>query len=176
MDNKLIAIGLLALAIGLAFYFVFKPRRKWKLPQAPFPEGWRSILLEKVSFYVKLDKDSRTLFETKTQEFLLNHKITGVEVAVNDTDRVLIAASAIIPIFSFPEWRYTNLDEVLIYPRSFNEDFQFDKKQKDRQILGMVGTGYMEGKMVLSRNALHQGFLNETDKQNSFTQHLHPCG
>lgn len=30
----------------------------------------------------------------------------------------------------------------------------------------MVGTGYMEGKMVLSRTALHQGFLNETDKQN----------
>lgn len=167
MDNKLIAIGLLALAIGLAFYFVFKPRRKWILPQAPFPEGWRSILLEKVSFYVKLDKESKTLFESKIQEFLLNHKITGVEVAVNDTDRILIAASAIIPIFSFPEWRYTNLDEVLIYPRSFNEDFQFDKKQKDRQILGMVGTGYMEGKMVLSRTALHQGFLNETDKQNT---------
>jgi len=31
----------------------------------------------------------------------------------------------------------------------------------------MVGTGYMEGKMILSRQALRQGFQNETDRRNT---------
>lgn len=167
MDTKVLAIAFVVLSIGIALYFVFKPRKKWLKPQSPFPSDWRSVLKSKVPFYQNLNKESRTLFEFKVQEFLLNHKITGIKVSVDDIDRVLVAASAVIPIFSFPEWRYTNLDEVLIYPRSFNEDFQFDKKHKDRQILGMVGTGYMEGKMVLSKLALHQGFKNETDKQNT---------
>ena len=31
----------------------------------------------------------------------------------------------------------------------------------------MVGTGYMEGKMILSKTSLHNGFRNETDKKNT---------
>jgi Mlc titration factor MtfA (ptsG expression regulator) len=31
----------------------------------------------------------------------------------------------------------------------------------------MVGTGYMDGKMILSKKALHHGFKNETDKKNT---------
>lgn len=167
MDTQSIALGLLALGIAVAFYFIFKPKKKWLKPSNPFPKHWKTLLLKKVSFYAHLDEEDRKQFEFKVQEFLLNHTITGVEVEVDDTDRLLIASSAVIPVFRYPEWNYTNLEEVLLYPRSFNEDFQFDKKQKDRQILGMVGTGYMEGKMILSKQALLQGFLNETDKQNT---------
>ena len=31
----------------------------------------------------------------------------------------------------------------------------------------MVGTGYMNGKMIISKNALRDGFSNETDKKNT---------
>ena len=31
----------------------------------------------------------------------------------------------------------------------------------------MVGTGYMDGKMVLSKPALHHGFVNDSDKKNT---------
>ena len=33
--------------------------------------------------------------------------------------------------------------------------------------MGMVGDGYMNGKMILSRNALRNGFKNTTDKHNT---------
>jgi MtfA peptidase len=36
----------------------------------------------------------------------------------------------------------------------------------DEVITGMVGSGTMEGKMILSKPALHRGFENATDKQN----------
>jgi Mlc titration factor MtfA (ptsG expression regulator) len=42
---------------------------------------------------------------------------------VEDLDRVLIAASAIIPIFNFPGWQYVHLHEVLLYPDSLDHEF-----------------------------------------------------
>ncbi len=146
------------------FYLVFK-RDKWKLPTKPFPANWRIILLEKVSFYNNLNNEEKKHFEYEIQEFLLNCRITGVQTTINDTDKLLVASSAVIPIFAFPEWKYFNLHEVLVYPDKFNEEFE--TSGKSRQILGMVGTGYMEGKMILSKKAIHQGFMNEKDRRNT---------
>ncbi len=137
----------------------------WQKPKSSFPKEWRRILIQKVNFYNALNKNERNLFEFKVQEFLLNCKVTGIEVSVNDTDKVLVAASGVIPIFKFPKWRYTNLFEVILYPAMFNLDFE--TTGPDRNILGMVGTGYMEGKMILSKPALHHGFDNDTDKRNT---------
>ena len=47
----------------------------------------------------------------------------------------------------------------------FNQ--KFDTEGSDRDILGMVGNGYMEGKMILSKPALKHGFKNESDKKNT---------
>ena len=77
---------------------------------------------------------------------------------------LLVGASAIIPVFAFPEWEYGNLKEVLLYPAAFNKNFQ--SGASDSNILGMVGTGYMEGKMILSKPSLHSGFENHRDKKN----------
>ena len=153
---------------GIAAFLVYRiagGRLKWKSPQQDFPEDWRKTLRQKVNYYEQLNKKQQKLFEYKVQEFLLNCTITGVETEVSQTDRLLIAASAVIPIFAFPEWKYKNLDEVLLYPRMFSEDFA--TKGEGRNILGMVGNGYMERKMILSKQALHQGFQNETDKRNT---------
>jgi len=77
----------------------------------------------------------------------------------------LVASSAAIPVFGFPEWDYTFLDEVLLYPGSF--DSKYTINSKDEIITGMVGSGgTMENKMILSKPALHSGFSNSTDKQN----------
>ena len=78
---------------------------------------------------------------------------------------ILVASSAIIPIFAFPHWQYLKLTEVLLYPSEFNENFE--TSGQGRAILGMVGTGYMEGKMILSKPALIHGFRNESDKKNT---------
>ncbi len=139
--------------------------RSWKKPMGNLPSKWKAILKKEVPFYRKLNSKERDLFHYKVLEFTTNCKIIGVETIVTDLDKVLVAASAVIPIFAFPEWKYKNLEEVLIYPDTFNLDFE--TKGGNRQILGMVGTGYMEDKMILSKNALRKGFKNETDKKNT---------
>lgn len=139
--------------------------KKWKLPKGQFPDIWKKILLQKVSFYNSLSQEEQRHFEYKVHEFLSNCDIIGINVEVDDTDKVLVAASAIIPIFSFKDWQYLDLKEVILYPSSFNE--RFETSGEGRSILGMVGTGYMEGKMILSKPALYHGFDNESDKKNT---------
>ena len=158
-----------AAAVALLFFAWFlKSKGKlssWKKPSESFPTKWRIILAKEVAFYNTLTLEEKKRFELKIQEFLLNYRITGIQTEVTTIDKLLVASSGVIPIFQFPKWRYHNLYEVLLYPARFNEDFE--TTGPDRNILGMVGTGYMEGKMILSKPALHHGFDNESDKRNT---------
>lgn len=150
-------------------YVLFRPKglgsSRWQVPKKPFTNEWRVILAENIAFYNALSSEEKNLFEFKVQEFLLNCRITGIETEIDITDKLLVASSAIIPIFNFKDWKYTNIHEVLLYPSMFNE--KFETQGPERRIMGMVGSGYMEGKMVLSKPALRHGFQNESDKKNT---------
>lgn len=162
-----IAFAIIALSLlAVIFFFVFKSKKKrWIAPKGEFPTKWRIILSKEVAFYNSLSIEEKKRFEFKIQEFLLNCKIIGIETKVDIIDKLLVASSAIIPIFAFESWKYSNIKEVLVYPSSFNESF--DTQGQNRFIAGMVGTGYMEGKMILSKQALQHGFKNESDKKNT---------
>ncbi|MCT4581797.1 MAG: zinc-dependent peptidase [Flavobacteriales bacterium] len=140
-------------------------RNHWKQPEKKLALQHQKILIKKVKFYNKLTPTEKLEFEYKVEEFLINVEIIGVDTTVDEIDKVLIAASAIIPIFAFKNWQYQNLKEVILYPDNFNMDFKTSGPL--RNIKGLVGTGYMEGKMLLSKAALHHGFSNETDKRNT---------
>lgn len=130
----------------------------------PVPEAWKQILQQKISFYRQLSNADKRVFEQRVQLFLATTDIVGYSIEIDDTDRLLVAASAIIPVWAFPEWHYFNLKRVVLLPGSFNEEFVVG--QLDSAIQGMVGTGPMHGKMVLSKPALHYGFSNDRDKRN----------
>jgi Mlc titration factor MtfA (ptsG expression regulator) len=163
--NPIIPIIVAVIACAILFIWIRKKYTGWKLPKKPFPTDWRIILARDVAFYNSLSEEEKSRFEYKVQEFLLNCRITGIETTVDSTDKVLVASSAVIPIFEFGDWKYSNIDEVLLYPSLFNENF--DTEGPDRRISGMVGSGYMEGMMILSKPALIHGFKNESDKQNT---------
>ncbi len=159
-------LAVLLIGIVLLRFVHLQYSKKWIEPKSKKLSGkWRTILKKEVSFYNKLTKKDKELFEFKIQEFIANCEVVGADTLIADLDKVLVAASAVIPIFAFPEWKYKNLGTVLIYSDTFNIDFE--TKGKDRKILGMVGTGYMDGKMILSKKALRKGFKNETDKRNT---------
>ena len=150
---------------GFIIYKIFNRNTAWKSHTNKFLLKWRIILHKKIAFYSQLSKQEKEWFEFKILEFLANVKITGVNTEVTIDDRLLVASSAVIPIFEFPDWQYLNLDEVLLYPKSFNS--KFETSGEKGTILGMVGEGYMNGKMILSKRSLHTGFRNETDKKNT---------
>src|SRR6478735_8763366 len=145
--------------------FVYLRVYKKKSDQTPieFPSAWKLILEQKVLFYHNLTLEDKKRFEHDLSRFLKNVRITGVNTDIDITDKLLIASSAAIPVFGFPDWDYTFLDVVLLYPGSFDRDYTINSKEET--ITGMVGSGgVMEGKMILSKPSLHRGFENETDK------------
>lgn len=149
------------------FIFLLNGIRSKKLPQKtePLPGSYKAILEEHVTYYKALDAPNKLLFENKMSGFLSSIKIEGINTSLEDMDRVFIAASAIIPIFAFPGCVYPNLNTILLYPEHFNEDF--DMKGNEKPVMGMVGSGAMNYNMILSKPALHEGFMNETDKNNT---------
>ncbi|MEM8671064.1 MAG: zinc-dependent peptidase [Planctomycetota bacterium] len=158
------AIGI---PIGLLVYRGLRRTtlRRLKRMQEPFPESWRAILVSDVAFFRSLDAESKKRFEKLVSIFIDETRITGVRTDVDDRTRVLVAASAVIPVFGFDDWEYSGLGEVLIYPNAFDDGYSTDE-DKDRRILGMVGGGHLSGMMILSKADLISGFTNPEDKRN----------
>ena len=152
------------LLVAIAVY-AFTRNKKKTLALAT--NDWHLILIAHVAFYKRLDVKNQAHFRKRLQAFLDEVYVEGVDIGLTELDYVLVAASAVIPVFGFKEWQYNNLNGVLIYPDSFNEDLKFHDTAADKRILGMVGTGQFEGQMILSRKALHSGFSNKTDKLNT---------
>ena len=64
-----------------------------------------------------------------------------------------------------------NLVEILVYPKNFDENYQY-VKNSGRQILGLVTN--TASTMILSKPALYHGFRNTTDKLNvGFHEFIH---
>lgn len=159
-------IGLLLLgSVMILLALLFKPRKKLKNQPVPLPADYRELLTENVSFYNRLNENEKLNFEARLQHFLSTTRITGIKTTVEAIDKILIGASAIIPIYAFPNWEYINLREVLLYPETFGENFETEGG--DRVVMGMVGNGPMQQVMILSKHALRQGFSNKTDKANT---------
>ena len=155
---------LIIIAFIVTFSIFYSRQRKRRKTTGPFPTAWKNILDEKVVFYHNLGPEEKKRFEEDIVRFLHNVRITGVNTEIDITDKLLVASSATIPVFGFPDWDYTFLDEVLLYPGSFDSHYTINSKEET--ITGMVGSGYMEGKMILSKPSLHRGFDNTSDKQN----------
>ena len=150
---------------GVYVWQTGKIRRRQAILREPFPPEWEAVLQGDVVFFRVLDAVAQQRFRIQLQVFLGEKSITGIKVRVDTTTRVLAAASAIIPIFGFPDWEWGQINEVLIYPNRFDGKFQFGDN-RDHNILGMVGTGGMNGLMILSKPDLIEGFRNATDKRN----------
>jgi Mlc titration factor MtfA (ptsG expression regulator) len=156
--------------ILLGLYLILKPKTKAKKNPSEkiiISEHWHHLLIENVLFYKKLTNDDQQLFCKKMVRFLNVTNIKAVHFQLKELDTLLVAASAIIPIFRFQNWNYPNLTTVLLYPDYFDEDLQFNSKAKNRNIAGLVGTGRFENQMILSKRALYHGFKNKTDKGNT---------
>ena len=160
MIYTIIFIALVILVI-YAFY-VMRPKTI-----EIFPKHWHDLLVKNVLFYKNLSIADQAIFRKRMLLFLGEINIDGVNTKIEDLDKILIASSAIIPVFGFSNWSYNNLSGIIVYPDTFNADLQFSDKDENKKILGMVGTGRFEKQMILSKKAIRLAFNNKTDKHNT---------
>lgn len=152
----IVITALLLVFLGfLIFRFSFFSKKKNYMKADP---TWRPVLLQKVKYYTQLNNEEQERFEKLTAVFLSYTKVTGIGFEADITDKLLVAASAIIPVMGISDfYSYPNINEVLLYPDRFNPE-NYDTEGNDRDVLGMVGEGVMNNKMILSRPALYEGF------------------
>jgi len=158
-----VVAALLACVVYLGMTRRFRHRRA--ILSQPFPSDWEAVLQHEVAFYRALEPTERERFRRELQVFLGEKRITGIKTDVDTTTRVLAAASAIIPIFGFPDWEWDQISEILVYPARFDKEFDFGAGP-GRHTLGMVGSGAMNRLMILSKPDLLRGFRNPGDKRN----------
>ncbi len=156
------------LIVLLAWYLFRKPKKVATIAPVVIEDveldpAYRPLLDAHVDYYHNLDTKARKRFEAQVNRFLQNTNIEGVGTEITDLDRVLIASSAIIPIFGLGDWQY-NLTNVILYPDTFDHDYQFEGD--NRSIMGMVGNRHLTGQMLLSRSALMKGFSSASGKEN----------
>ena len=158
---------LLALGLCPLSYWLVRRRclRRLKVMSQPCPASWEQVLQSHVAFFRALPDQEKVRFRQLVQVFLDEVRITGIRTEVDDTVRILVAASAVIPIFGFKDWDYHRLGEVLIYPGSFSEKYQ-TTGSADENTLGMVGLKHLSGVMILSKPSLLGGFDNRSSKDN----------
>lgn len=155
------------IALGVLLFFLISYLQLKRKRVRDFNPAWSEILNREVTFYRNLSADDRKRFELRILKFLNEVRIEGIDTEITEKDKMLISASAIIPVFGFPEWHYSNLTAVILYPDRFNKDYEFDDHGEGRIIMGMVGSGRMQGQMILSRKALYSGFSPSAGVQNT---------
>ena len=122
-------------------------------------------LKEYISFYKRLKKSDKTIFEDRVGIFLADVRITeiGEEQPGKETS-LYVAASAVIAYWGLPYYNYGDLREVLVYPTNFDMD---NSLNKHGIVNGKVHHGgLMNNTMILSLPALIKGFQIDNDKQN----------
>lgn len=154
------------IAIAISFSLFQWRRKRGGLTQHILNDVQKGLLAKHVDYYNRLSDNDKLYFEDKIEQFLDNVNIEAVGFELSDSDRLMVASSAVIPIFRFKDWSYRNVTNVLLYPDTFDKDFQYENAD-GRNIMGMVGTGYMNGQMLLSRSALIKGFSSQSGKSNT---------
>ncbi len=148
-------------------YWLLRRRcvERLRIMEEPFPPAWEEVLDSRVAYFRALDDIEKECFRQLVKLFLHDVRITGVGTEIDDTVGVLVAASAVIPIFGFHDWEYHRLGEVLIYPQAFGEEYQ-ESKKAEFDILGMVGLHQLRGVMILSKPSLIAGFEKGSGEDN----------
>lgn len=155
------------LLFGLFFRYLWKQKKERNaLLKSPFPKEWVAILEQEVHFYTELSESDKTKFQSKVKTFIGTTPISGVkDLEVTDELKILVASSAIIPVFLFEGWEYANLSEVIIYDGAV-EPNQKNDAQQDGTLLGQVRPLQTKHVLLLSKQYLIQGFQSMNGKSN----------
>ncbi|MFH0910897.1 MAG: zinc-dependent peptidase [Planctomycetota bacterium] len=157
-----------ALGVGAAVYRngTRRTRKRIELLKEPFPPAWEGILAGRVAFYRRLGEAEKARFRRMVFIFLREKPIHGAGFTVDEVSRVLVAASAVIPVFGFSDWEYDMLDEIVLRPESFDTSDEA-RTGLYTGAVGLVGaSGLMNGLMVLSDPELRRGFEGRGEKHN----------
>ena len=122
----------------------------------PSPRGGGGTSRSTAITTTAFPRELKARFEDDLRLFLLEKRITGVEVEVTDELRLLVAASAITLSLGWPDYEWDQLTEVLLYPDDFDRDYRFGGDE-------LSGQTHPWGTVILSVPSLLESFDDPDD-------------
>jgi hypothetical protein len=92
-------------------------------------------------------------FRQEVQRFITTQTMTGVKTSVDDSLRLLVAASAATLSVGWPGYTWSEVSEVLLYPDNFDRDYAIGKPE-------LAGIAHVWGTVILSVPSLRQSFTH----------------
>lgn len=133
----------------------WKKRRRRKILQNPFEDGWRRILSEKLAYYCFLPAEKRRRLEQLVQIFIAEKSFEGCSgLTVNDEMKVVIGGHACLLILNLPHDFYAKVSSILVYPTTVvlppSRDGIFTRGPLvARPETPVVGQAFMHGTVML---------------------------
>lgn len=137
------------------------PYRRYRAVKQPFPDAWKTFLLNHSLFYKCLDVNGRKHFERDVQIFLSDFSISGTRSqAVDMETKLLVAAGAAALLYGRPSWEPPFQDGVVIFPgERFDRHFRPGKGN-------FGGMATRKGPLLLTRASLEESSKNPSDGYN----------
>jgi MtfA peptidase len=157
-DHHDVSVGRTGGALTQALRRIFTPRRARRraiLAQA-VPRPWLEFFEARSDHYRRLPPPQRTEFQNQVRIFLSEKRITGVQIAITDEIKLLVAVSAVTLTVGWPGYTWDRLAEVIVYPDSFDRDYRLG-----RHVL--AGQAHPWGVVILSAPALCRSFDESRD-------------
>lgn len=163
---KILGVLVVISIIAALWYWRINTRRKSpRNERVRLSVNDKHWLNENISFYKRLSKADKIIFQDRVGIFLADIRVTEIGKDQPEKETAFyVAASAIIAFWGLPYYNYGNLREVLVYPSNFDMDNTLNK-------YGIVNGkvhhgGLMNNTMILSLPALIKGFQIDNDKKN----------
>ena len=167
----LIAGGMFAGAFAVgrsAFHRLLRGRSARRRPDAPAPLSWRSLIHARVPLSRRLSSAQRELLLHKTQDLVQGCRWEGCGgLRLTEDMRVVIAAHACLLVLEHPGDPYPELDEILVYPGTFQpRRFSWTPSADSRRESPALGESWKHGVVILAWDSALAGAGDPTDGQN----------
>jgi MtfA peptidase len=167
----LIAGGMFAgaLAVGRSAFHRFLLGRSARARlDAPPPLWWQSVIHELVPLSRRLSPSQRELLLHKTQELIHGCRWEGCGgLRLTEDMRVVIAAHACLLVLEHPGDPYPELDEILVYPGTFQpRRFSWTPSADSGRELPALGESWRHGVVILAWDSAVAGASDPGDGQN----------
>jgi Mlc titration factor MtfA (ptsG expression regulator) len=167
----LIAGGMFAaaLAVGRSAFHRFLRGRSARPPlDAPVPLSWRSLIHARVPLSRRLSPSRREVLLHKTQELVQGCRWEGCGgLLLTEDMRVVIAAHACLLVLEHPGDPYPELDEILVYPGTFQpRRFSWTPAADTGRESPALGESWKHGVVILAWDSAVAGASDPGDGQN----------
>ncbi len=172
LSSSYMPVILFILFIGAIAYFIYSTQKTRRDIGTSSIKEIENLLDTRIGFYQKISSaDKKEIFKNRVINFIQHVRFTSAgNIKHTLSDEVLIATSAIIPLYNFPDWEYRNIREIILYDDHFDSNYKVDE---DKHIMGMVGEGALNNTMLLSLRALREGYEKKDGSNTAIHEFVH---